>query len=866
MRTPRSLTVFILGLVLSCGLLAGTFTAQSFAAVGNFVGQSTPGNTHFGPMAVNTANGDYYVTNQTANVRANIDHFDSSGNLLGTITQPNLPANVSGGGSCLYNGTPSVLHPRQMAVEPSTGDLIVYNFPPIPQGCSGVTPAVYQLSSTGDYLSTSSGVLTAPPTTGDFAAFEGMTVNPTDGNIYALWVGWSLSTSTAVDATVQITDSGGTVVDSFNVDPTDFNDSTFSVKPIGVDGSTNTVFLGGTNPSTLDPEIISYRNVIGWTQTTTYQPDWSLLPTAPWGHYAMDSLAVDSTHGVLHAALGTGGNLVTAIMQWSESGGNVLGFLNGSNTSAGYFWALDESGHYYANGVAADSSTGSLLVSDQAHGVIDRFAYSTVPDAATGSATAVNPSQEDVTGSVNPRGQLLTNCEVEYGTTSSYGQSAPCDQSVSTIGNGQTYVSVTASLTTNASTLYHYRVRSTNSNGFQAGYDKTFTTAAASAPTINTQLSSGLTSSSAALTANITPNYAASSYYFEYGTTTSYGQTTTIAPVPGTDGSGHTVSQAIGGLLPGQLYHWRTRASNSAGSTTGTDQTFTTEAAAPVVSNLAVSNISATSADVSANVNASGADASCNFVFTWSGGGTTVPCSPASVTGNTDTSVSAHADSLPAHTPIQLEVQAANSVGNASASTGFTTRPFPPAFSGLTSRDVQSSRATLVAQLDPQGVSTNVHFEYGTSTAYGLSTPTVTVGSAGEVGFTVGGLVASTAYDFRVVGESAGGQTVSENASFTTAAATTSTGGGNSTQQTPFASILSKPREITTSQSASFVFGGISISSYRCQIDSQAARACDQSPTFTGLQPGWHELNMWGVTADGAYVYGGNANWEVLGT
>ncbi len=47
----------------------------------------------------------------------------------------------------------------------------------------------------------------------------------------------------------------------------------------------------------------------------------------------------------------------------------------------------------------------------------------------------------------------------------------------------------------------------------------------------------------------------------------------------GSDATSHTVSASLAGLVPGALYHVRVVATNSAGTTFGTDQTFTTPAA-----------------------------------------------------------------------------------------------------------------------------------------------------------------------------------------------------------------------------------------------------------------------------------------------
>jgi hypothetical protein len=64
-------------------------------------------------------------------------------------------------------------------------------------------------------------------------------------------------------------------------------------------------------------------------------------------------------------------------------------------------------------------------------------------------------------------------------------------------------------------------------------------------------------------------------YYFEYGTTTSYGTQTSITSA-GSGASVLNVNAALSGLTAGTLYHYRVAATNSAGTTPGTDMTFTT--------------------------------------------------------------------------------------------------------------------------------------------------------------------------------------------------------------------------------------------------------------------------------------------------
>lgn len=99
--------------------------------------------------------------------------------------------------------------------------------------------------------------------------------------------------------------------------------------------------------------------------------------------------------------------------------------------------------------------------------------------------------------------------------------------------------------------------------------------AAASAPAVATSGVSNVTYSSAILYGYVDAQGQATNYSFQYGTTSGYGAQTPPSPV----GNGTItikVSQAISGLQPDTLYHYRVVATSSAGSKTGSDRTFTT--------------------------------------------------------------------------------------------------------------------------------------------------------------------------------------------------------------------------------------------------------------------------------------------------
>ena len=73
-------------------------------------------------------------------------------------------------------------------------------------------------------------------------------------------------------------------------------------------------------------------------------------------------------------------------------------------------------------------------------------------------------------------------------------------------------------------TTYHYRAVGVNSLGRALGADLTFTTLAQ--PAVTTSPATSITSTNATLNGTVNPNGAATTAYFRYGLTTSYGSYT----------------------------------------------------------------------------------------------------------------------------------------------------------------------------------------------------------------------------------------------------------------------------------------------------------------------------------------------------
>ena len=97
-----------------------------------------------------------------------------------------------------------------------------------------------------------------------------------------------------------------------------------------------------------------------------------------------------------------------------------------------------------------------------------------------------------------------------------------------------------------------------------------------SAPTATTVAATSITISGATLNGTVNANNASTTVTFEYGLTAGYGSGVTANQSPVTGTTDTPVSAAITGLNHGTIYHYRVDATNSVGTTNGTDLTFTT--------------------------------------------------------------------------------------------------------------------------------------------------------------------------------------------------------------------------------------------------------------------------------------------------
>jgi hypothetical protein len=234
---------------------------------------------------------------------------------------------------------------------------------------------------------------------------------------------------------------------------------------------------------------------------------------------------------------------------------------------------VTEFGHE-ASGLAADGASGRLYGSSGFFAPVDIFGPLVgVPDVTTDPATVSGETSVTLRGTVNPDGALLEECFFEYGLTSSYGQTAPCVETPAQIGTSQKAVHADLS-GLQAETLYHYRLVATNANTTDPirGVDRTVKTP--SKPAVEAW-SADVGFDQATLKAVINPENSPTTYRFEWGTDSSYGQATAEISV-GSDQTNHEVSLALQDLQPGLTYHYRVVATNNLGVTESPDLIFNT--------------------------------------------------------------------------------------------------------------------------------------------------------------------------------------------------------------------------------------------------------------------------------------------------
>ncbi len=183
------------------------------------------------------------------------------------------------------------------------------------------------------------------------------------------------------------------------------------------------------------------------------------------------------------------------------------------------------------------------------------------------------------------------------------------------------------------------------------------------APVASTGSVDSTTSKSTVLMGSVNPNGATTTYYFEYGTSADYGQTTTAKKAPA-GAPQIAVTLKLSGLTPGQVYYYRLVAKNSVGTSYGQQASFQTTAPPSAVT-LAGATVTESSETLSGTVNPGGL--ATTFYFEWgrdASYGRRTHSEDAGA-GSSAISVSALASGLKPDTTYIFRLVAKNSLGTA---------------------------------------------------------------------------------------------------------------------------------------------------------------------------------------------------------
>jgi hypothetical protein len=230
--------------------------------------------------------------------------------------------------------------------------------------------------------------------------------------------------------------------------------------------------------------------------------------------------------------------------------------------------------------------------------------------------------------------------------------------------------------------------------------------------------------------------------------------------------------------MASHVYHFRILAHNNGGTSFGSDRTFTTLSATgpPVVITNPATSIASFSATLNGSLDPHGLTTNVSFQYgpTTSYGSTTPMQSH---TGNTYLNVSANITGLLASHVYHFRMVATNSAGTTFGGDRiFTTLSptGPPVVTTNPATFIASFSAALNALLDPHGLTTSVHFQYGVTTSYGLTTaPQSHTGNTYlNISANISSLTASTTYHFRIVASNSAGTTFGGDRTFTTLTAT----------------------------------------------------------------------------------------------
>ena len=199
------------------------------------------------------------------------------------------------------------------------------------------------------------------------------------------------------------------------------------------------------------------------------------------------------------------------------------------------------------------------------------------------------------------------------------------------------------------------------------------------APIVTAEAATSVAETTATLKAGVNPNGLATTYQFQYGTTTAYGSLAPAAPASAGSGTAKVaVSQPITGLKANTTYNFRVSATNTAGTTLGENRTFTTPKL-PSATTETATEVKDTGATLRGSVNPNGWSTTYQFEYGLTTSyGTKVPTFGSVGAGTSAVALSKAITGLTEGTTYHYRISATNAAGKATGADKTLTTLDPP--------------------------------------------------------------------------------------------------------------------------------------------------------------------------------------------
>ncbi len=136
-----------------------------------------------------------------------------------------------------------------------------------------------------------------------------------------------------------------------------------------------------------------------------------------------------------------------------------------------------------------------------------------------------------------------------------------------------------------------------------------------SKPAVTTEAASGVQTPSATLNGSVDPEGVGTTYYFQYGTTTNWNESSTQQVEIGSGTSTLKESVAVNGLAAGTTYYYRIVATSAIGTSEGSAQSFTMQSPPPEAATTEATNVQQEQATANGTVNPRGLDTHYYFQY-----------------------------------------------------------------------------------------------------------------------------------------------------------------------------------------------------------------------------------------------------------